>query len=299
MKELNEYRGFMQREELHKALNTLVGILEGVAADGNVTEAESEEVKNWYDLHRSLLDVHPFNQIFPLIETAFADGHIDIEEAQDVLWLCRKFTDEDAYGLYFNLVTSKIQKLEGMLQGMLSDGAISDSELKQLNDWLNENDDLSGTYPFDEIYSLLLCAKEDGVISDDERNMLKAFFANFVDTRESYNIHEDEVKKLQEEYCVNGICAICPEITFENKNFCFTGESKRAERYEIAALVEKKGAHFFNGVSRKIDYLVVGGNGNPCWAFSCYGRKVEQAMQLRKQGYKIIIVHENDFWDEV
>ncbi|GMA55471.1 hypothetical protein GCM10025857_68280 [Alicyclobacillus contaminans] len=45
------------------------------------------------------------------------------------------------------------------------------------------------------------------------------------------------------------------------------------------------------------DYLVVGDQGNPCWAFSCYGRKVEKAVKLRKQGRRILIIHEVDFWD--
>lgn len=185
------------------------------------------------------------------------------------------------------------------MHGMLSDGILSNSELKQLNDWLNENDDLGGTYPFDEIYSLLLAAKEDGVISDDEKNMIKAFCLNFIDTRESYNIHEDEVKRLQAEYCTHGICAVCPDISFVDKTFCFTGASKRASRNEIASIIEDKGARYINGVSSKIDYLIIGGDGSPCWAFSCYGRKVEQAMNLRKNGHKIVIVHENDFWDKI
>lgn len=129
--------------------------------------------------------------------------------------------------------------------------------------------------------------------------MLKAFFSNFIDTRESYNIHAGDIEELQAEYRIQGICAICPEITFEGKTFCFTGESQRAKRYEIAAIIENKGAHFINGMSRKIDYLVVGADRNPCWAFACYGRKVEQAMNLRKQGHHVVIVHENDFWDEI
>ena len=297
MKELNEYRSFMKKEELHKSLNSLIGILEGISSDGVVTEAESEEVKNWYELHRALLYTHPFKEIFPVIDIALSDDRIDMEEVQDVLWLCHRFTKES--DLYFNLITSKIQQLEGMLHGILSDGMLNDAELRQLNDWLNENDDLCGTYPFDEIYGLLLAAKEDGSISDEEKNMLKAFFSNFIDTRESYNIHADDIKKLQSEYCVQRICAICPEITFEGKTFCFTGQSQRAKRDEIAAIIENKGAHFIKGMSRKIDYLVVGADGNPCWAFACYGRKVEQAMNLRKQGYHVVIVHENDFWDEI
>lgn len=299
MSELNEYRQFMKREEMHKALNTLMGILKGISADGEITEAENEEVRNWYELHRAFINIHPFNQIIPVIETAFADGFIDMDELHDILWLCQKLTTDNTDKLYFDITTSKIQQLEGMLHGMLSDGTLDDNELKILNDWLNENDFLSGTYPFDEIYSLLLAAKEDGSISADERNMLKAFFASFVDTRASCNIHEVDVNKLRDEYSIQGICAICPEISFSDKTFCFTGTSQRATRSEIAEIIKEKGAVFVKGVSKKTDYLIVGGDGNPCWAFSCYGRKVEQAMLLRRNGHRITIVHENDFWDEI
>jgi hypothetical protein len=34
-------------------------------------------------------------------------------------------------------------------------------------------------------------------------------------------------------------------------------------------------------------------------AYSCYGRKVEEAINYRKRGANILIVHENDIWDVV
>lgn len=49
----------------------------------------------------------------------------------------------------------------------------------------------------------------------------------------------------------------------------------------------------------KLNYLVIGAEGNPCWAFACYGRKVEKAVELRKKGVRVVIVHENDFHDAV
>ena len=57
------------------------------------------------------------------------------------------------------------------------------------------------------------------------------------------------------------------------------------------------GGIFKDSVVKNTDFLIVGDEGNPCWAFSCYGRKVEKAIELRKSGSKIQIVHENDFWD--
>lgn len=298
MKELHEYRRFMKKEELHKSLNSLAGILGGVAADGNVTSKENAEIKNWYNLHRALTNTHPFNEIFPALDMVFSDDTIDIEEIRSVLWLCNKFLDiVDGY-LYFDHITSMIQNLEGMLHGIISDGVISDIELYTLNDWLNNHEYLCGTYPFDEVYSLLLAAKDDGVFSDDEKNMLRAFFANFVDTSESANIHEPDVKALQEKYSVKGICAIAPEIILENKLFCFTGTSRRATRNQIEDLITDRGGQYNDRVTKDTDYLIVGAAGNPCWAFSCYGRKVEKAMEMRRNGHKIVIVNENDFWDE-
>ena len=299
LKELQEYRCFMKKEEMHKAMNTLVGILAGAAADGAITEDESNEIRNWYSLHLNLMNIHPFSEIMPVLEMAFADNILDIEEAKGALWLCQRFLDSQNDKLYFDCITSQIQQLEGMLHGIISDGVISDDEIAALREWLNENDHLCGIYPFDEVYSLLLAAKEDGKVSDDERNMLKAFFATFVDTQSSFNIHESDVAELQKQYSIGGICAVCPEIVIEGKTFCFTGVSKKATRHEIADIVCGNGGQYNDRVTDKTDYLVVGADGNPCWAFSCYGRKVEKAVNMRKEGHSIIIVHEYDFWDEV
>jgi NAD-dependent DNA ligase len=96
-----------------------------------------------------------------------------------------------------------------------------------------------------------------------------------------------------------GICASSPEIVFDDHRFCFTGESSRAPRDELKTIVLDRGGHILTVVSPKLNYLVVGSAGNPCWAYACYGRKIEQAMQLRQRGAHILIVHENDFFDAV
>lgn len=299
MKELRDYRRFMKKEEMHKSLNSLIGILEGVLADNDISEAEESEINNWYSLHEHLLNVYPFSEFLPAIQLAFLDGILDIEEVENILWLCKKFVDTEQENLYFNIITSKIQQLEGILHGIVADGNISETEIQNLSTWLDANEHLVGMYPFDEVCSLLLAAKEDGIISNDEKNMLKAFFSTFVDTAESYNINNEDVLRLQQEYSIGGICAVCPEITFPNEQFCFTGASKKATRNQIAHIIESAGGIYNDRVTENTKYLIVGADGNPCWAYSCYGRKVEKAMDLRKKGKNIIIVHEYDFWDEI
>ncbi len=48
-----------------------------------------------------------------------------------------------------------------------------------------------------------------------------------------------------------------------------------------------------------MNHLVVGGDGNPCCSYACYGRKVEKAIELRKTGAEIVIVHEFDLHDAI
>jgi hypothetical protein len=61
----------------------------------------------------------------------------------------------------------------------------------------------------------------------------------------------------------------------------------------------KLGGIPLDSVTEDTDYLIVGDNGNLAWAFSCYGRKVERAVELRKKGHRIAIIHEFDFCDVI
>ncbi|QDS91692.1 hypothetical protein FF011L_04250 [Roseimaritima multifibrata] len=76
-------------------------------------------------------------------------------------------------------------------------------------------------------------------------------------------------------------------------------KSKNSSRQAIEEQLAGLGGVFSPRVTQKLNYLVVGAEGNPCWAFACYGRKVEAAVELRKKGIPLLIVHENDYWDAV
>ena len=291
-----DYRQFTKPAELHKAINTLRGLVAGINSDMAVETAEVTELVHWCQVHGWLRDRQPFSEILPVVEQACEDGVVTEDEAKDILWLCNNFVDSSSY---YDMVTSSVQFLAGMLHGLLADGELSDREIGTLRSWMDANDFLAGTYPFDEINSLLYAVLEDRKITSEEKEQLMAFFGNVIDFTSSYNLSEKDFSALKEKYSIGGICAVCPEIVFPDKIFCFTGESYRAKRAEIAAVIEQLGGTVTGSVSRKTDYLVVGNAGNPCWAYACYGRKIEQAMALRKEGASVIIVNETDFWDAV
>lgn len=294
MREKDNYQLFTQPAELHKAVNTLRGLVAGIRSDIKVENSEITELVNWCTLHASLRNRHPFSEILPVVESACADGIITEDESKDILWLCNNFVDSNSY---YDEITSSIQFLSGMIHGIMADGELGDQEIATLKAWVDTNDFLSGTYPFDEIDSLLHAVFRDKKITTEEREELMAFFGNIIDFTSSYNLSERDFTDLRKKYSIAGVCAFCPEIEFEGKLFCFTGESYRAERLEMAQIVERLGGHPRAGVSSRTDYLVVGNAGNPCWAYACYGRKIEEAIELRKAGAHVMIVNETDFWD--
>lgn len=290
-----EYRKYTYKSELDKALHTLEGIIKGISLDRIINIIEIEELQNWCTLHKRFLSRHPFNELVPLIENAIQDNVLNEEEIEDILWLSNNLKTESKY---YDIITSDIQKLQGILHGIMADGIINDTEIIEINEWLNENEHLVTTYPYTELCSLCTSILSDGKIDELERTTLKVFFSEFIDTANSYNINRNEIESLKKIVNISGICAVCPEINFQN-TFCFTGKSSRSMRHEIADKILSIGGIYNNNVIMDTGYLIVGNEGNPCWAFSCYGRKVEKAMQMRKQGYPIMIVHENDFWDAV
>lgn len=296
MSELSEYRIFTKPAELHKAINTLRGIVAGINSDKTVGSAEIAELTHWCELQANLRDRHPFSELLPIIEAACADGVVTEDEAKDILFLCNNFVDNSSY---YDIATSSIQFLSGLVHGLMADGELSDAEILSLKTWMDANDFLAGSYPFDEIYSMLYVVLEDRQITREEREQLAAFFSNIIDFSSSCNLAAPDFDELRKKYSVSGICATYPDITFRNKIFCFTGEFRRARREDIAAAVTKVGGITRASVSSKTDYLVVGSAGNPCWAYACYGRKIEDAVTLRKQGARVIIVNETDFWDAI
>lgn len=296
MQNPNVYKKFTGPARLNKAINTLRGIVAGIQADGRVVPDEVVELAHWVVLHEDLRAHQPFNEILPLIESAVADGQFNDEEREDLLWACDHIC---GFCDYYDDIAGSIQKLNGYAHGLLADRALTDEEIEDLQGWLQNNEFLAGTYPFDELYSLTASILYDGHITENERNTLIVALGELVDFRESYNLSDYDFSQLKAKYNIEGICALCPELSFQERSFVLTGESSRATRAEISARITALGGIVKTTVSRKTDYLIVGNEGNPCWAFSCYGRKIEDAVRFRKNGAKILIVNENDFWDAV
>jgi hypothetical protein len=290
-----EYRQFTGPMEASKAFHMLFGILQGIQIDDKIDLYESDELNHWCKCHHHLAHRPPFDTIFPLISESLSDGILSNEEYQDIMWLACQYKESK----YHDLIKVAIQELHGYIHGIIANNAIVEKEAFGLSEWLSLNDFLQGIFPFDEINAILTNMLADGKLDENESQLLKAYLSSYVDTTISYNLNQPELKKLREDLCVTGICAVCPDIVFADRTFCFTGKSQSASRFELADKIVSLGGIFRDSVSSRTNYLIVGSDGNPCWAYSCYGRKVEKAMNLRKEGAQVMIVHESDFWDAI
>lgn len=279
---------------LHKATNELYGLLNGIKIDGAVGRTEIDELVYWCTLFSEYRHRHPFSELFSVIENAFSDNVLTTDEIADILWVCERFQPANQY---YDDITSANQYMMGMLHGIMADGRIDNSEIVSLLKSMGDIDFLKGTYPYDEIDSLLTAIMGDKIITEEERLHFTAFVSDFIDSSRSLHIHQPDMDLLRSKYSVTGICAVDPEIILNGRSFCFTGESRRAKRAEIQDVITSNGGIAHENVRNDTKYLIIGDAGNQCWAYSCYGRKVEKAVQMRKEGRPIIIAHEVDFWD--
>lgn len=283
---------FTAKSQADKAISSLKGILLGINLDNEVNEKEINELKKWVITHNDLVNRNPFNEFMTIIDETITNKIPPVETIEDVFWLCQKY-ESDNY--YYNAVTTDLQTLQGLCHGILSDGEITDREIFDLNKWLTENEHLNTYYPYDEIRSLVLSIVSDGKIEEEERVILKAYFNQFVQLQDS-----ELQQKINEETAdvnITGHCTSEPNVEFIGKTFCITGVLKRGNRETLQEQIRELGGISTESVTKKTDYLIVGDNGNPAWAFSCYGRKVEKAINLRKEGHTITLIHEFDFSD--
>jgi NAD-dependent DNA ligase len=288
MSDIGRYFKFTGKSRLEKAVFTLVGILEGIAIDGIINQKEIQYLANWVAEQSEDANKHPFDELLPIVANSLILGTLSEEDRQDLIWLCKKFQDNS----YFNEITIDMQRLHALMAGIAADGIITLDELNGLSDWLADHEHLRRCWPYDEIDSLITIILADQMIDAKEHALLMHFFSEFADLKPSG--YQEDI----EHPAIQGLCAAAPSIRFDNSIFCFTGQAS-VERDELEIAVIDRGGKVSKSITRSVNYLVIGAEGNPCWAYACYGRKVEQAVKLRKQGFPLVLVHEVDFFDAI
>ena len=186
-----------------------------------------------------------------------------------------------------NDLNRSLGALVGIAQGLICDAKLNDDEILFLNRWLQENENISLTWPGDVVHERIRAALVDGVVTEGEREHLMKTLQQLIggtldELAESTHVTSlafDEVDTLR----------------FQNSLFCLTGDFVFAPRAICAEAIERRGGLVSSSVSRKTRYVVVGGLGSPEWKHGSFGTKLEQAMKLKREGVALLVIHE-DRW---
>ncbi|MBN2899175.1 MAG: hypothetical protein JXO44_10420 [Clostridia bacterium] len=282
----------LDKKELEHSIHLLEGLLKGIAFDKRINEKEIDEINHWIATHEVFREHYPYTVLIPLLSSVLVDGIITEEEKQDVLWFCNKISTDN---LLFDMVASDLQRLQGILHGILSDKIIRDEEVHSLNAWLRDNHHLKSYYPYDELVGVINNILADKQISSEERQLLERYFIEFVGASDMSSYDETDIKQLKDRISLNAVCAIEPEIIVNGKQFAITGQLSQREKKQFIEKINAHSGTYCTRVHPELNYLIVCDDSALLWAFEPYGRKIDQVLALRSQGHPIVIVKKRDF----
>lgn len=178
-----------------------------------------------------------------------------------------------------------IQEMLGFAQGIVTDGIVNEDEVEGFRVWLRHNPDVCVAYPGRELHDRLQEIFADGRVDADEREELRMLL-------------EDLTGVVTVEKKLSSTLPLTdppPKLLFEGECYVVTGRFVYGARKRVAAELERRGALVEDAITRRTDILLVGSLASRDWIQSSWGRKVEKAVEYRKDWQRPAIVAE-DHW---
>ena len=181
-----------------------------------------------------------------------------------------------------------IDEAIGLCRGIIADGKVVQEEAKYILQWLKANEEAANSWPCS-----MLAARAAEYLSD-----------GYLDSEEAKDLL-DLMKKItgdQVEFCTSTNMSAMffdsplPEIVFDNNVFCFTGDFAFGSKKDCEENTKSLGGIVKNGVSKKVDYLIVGSIGSEAWIHTSYGRKIEEAWERKEEENLNLYVVPEDHW---
>jgi len=186
---------------------------------------------------------------------------------------------------YKNELNQSCSELTGLAEGLIADKQLNDAEIQFLHRWLERHDVVACQWPGDVLHARVKAVISDGVITEEERGHL-------LDTlRLLVGGHLDRLAEAPRvnELALDGLT----NFAIADSLFCLTGDFVYAPRAQCEEAVISRGGKVSQSVTKKLNYLVVGGLGSKEWKHGSFGTKIEKAMEYKRAGCPIFIVHEN------
>ncbi len=255
-----------KKSVVHKAINTIYGIIYGIGCDRKIKKEEYQAIYDWMVEYKDLIINPELKECFALLQEVLSDEYITYTEYNSLVECFRIYKSSNIYSDN----TLAMQVLMGIIKGIEADNEVNTEEAKELLKWMEINKVLRGNYPFDKIFETLEQVLKNSIIDKDEEQMLLEIFTQFTDPSK----------------------ASCEDIDLHGKTCCLTGNFNNGTKFDIEAFIAFKGGTCVPGVIKSVDYLIVGGQGSGDWKYGNYGGKVNKAIQMQEKGSCIQIVDE-------
>lgn len=186
------------------------------------------------------------------------------------------------------MLVRSCESLLGICQGLVADGELNEREVRFLDHWLLEHDEIREVWPASVIAQHVRKAVSGRSISSEDLGHLKDILdqllgGTVVDTG-----------------AVDGIPTTLPldvdvDIIFPDRSFCFTGVFLFGSRARCQSAVSMRGGVVASAIVKVLDYVVIGTLVSPEWKNSRYGLKIQKAVSYRSDGLALRIVSEQQW----
>lgn len=168
--------------------------------------------------------------------------------------------------------TEAMRRLMARVEAIVQDGSVSTGEAMELLDAIAGDEELSADKTVSGILGILQDAAADGEIDAQESDVLS-----------------EELNHLLNPTACSGER---PDVEYAGKRFCLSGNFEHGSKDSVAEFIALRGGEVIPSVTKKCDYVVVGGCGNEAWSLGNYGTKVKKALDWQAKGVPVQIVSE-------
>jgi len=277
---------FMGTAIIDKEINNFLGFLEGIILDHTINKKEIYALQVWMERNPEIYCQYPFDHLIHLLgQTVIGSQKLDEEKCKQFVEVIKIFIS----GKFYSKNTRDVQRLHGLLAGVVCDGTLSIDEAKALNTWMKEHDYLEDDVFFQEVYTSLrpVRTKQDDLTDFDIQALFKQI-KRYVDP-DDHGTLRTKIETIDNPDFFKG------QLLIENALYCFTGTSSRFKKKDWKTLIENNGGKFIDDMTTTVNYLVICNKGNKAWAHVSDGRKFEEAKKWQQQGHDIKIITEDDF----
>ena len=183
----------------------------------------------------------------------------------------------------------QIDTLIGISKGLVADGVVNQAEAEFLATWLIQAKSATSHPIISNLLTRVGSMLEDNVLDEEESTELMS-------TLRSITGDESVMGELSKPGNLP-LCTPPPAIEFPGRSFLFTGTFVYGTRRECQATIDELGGTNASGVTKSLNYLVIGSYVTDSWAHETFGRKIEKAMAYRDSGVPLRIVSEAHWTD--